>query len=142
MRGGWLERPPMKLRRQFRLNPESLPVNRTPEKAIVKSELCKEIPESSEIDHEGQLPEIRWLKEELERLREVASGSVVSSRDNRPLTPHGTRFCAYDRTRQRFLSNQVDICDSDPNNLEVRLANFVPGAGAALWVTPFGELPL
>lgn len=131
----------MKVQRQSRSTRELLLVDRTLEKTITRPASNKEFSETSENYHEDQLAEIRWLKE-LEKSRKAASGTAVLSRDIWQPAPQGARFCAYNRTRQRFLSNQVDICDADPNILEVRLASFVPGAGTALWVTPQGELPL
>jgi hypothetical protein len=54
----------------------------------------------------------------------------------------GVKFCAYSRTRERFLSNQVEVGSFPTDLLEKRLANFKPGSGAALWINPFRELPL
>ncbi len=130
----------MHVRSQSRLNPDSIFAGRTSEETIAQSTSSKEISESSENSHEDQIAEIQPF-EELESTRKAGSGSALNQRAWSSAA-HGTRFCAYDKTRQRFLSNQVDVCDSNPLILEVRLEGFVPGSGAALWFAPVCELPL
>jgi hypothetical protein len=53
-----------------------------------------------------------------------------------------TRFCAYNQTRERFLSNQVEVSYLPPDLIAEFLKDFTPGSGVALWIAPFRELPL
>ena len=66
------------------------------------------------------------------------TGNLSSSR----LIAGGTRFCAYNTTRERFLSNQVQVGSFSSDLLEQSLANITPKSSAALWVNPIRELPL
>lgn len=50
------------------------------------------------------------------------------------------RYCAYNQTRERFLSNSVEVADFSPLTLETRLATLQTGSGAALWIVPFRGL--
>lgn len=54
----------------------------------------------------------------------------------------GARFCAYNLTRERFLSNQVQVGGFSSDFTEQYLANITPKSSAALWINPFRELPL
>ena len=131
----------MRAQSRSRLIPELRTVDRALTEVNARSAFPEEISESSRNYHEDQLAKIR-LFEELDTTRKTGSGSPTLNQSAWPPAAHGTRFCAYDRTRERFLSNQVDACDSNPLLLEVRLENFVPGSGAALWLAPVCELPL
>jgi len=52
------------------------------------------------------------------------------------------RFCAYNQTRERFLSNQVEVSYLTPDLIAEFLKDFTQGSGVALWIAPFRELPL
>lgn len=52
------------------------------------------------------------------------------------------RFCAYNQTRERFLSNQVEVSYLSPDLIAEFLNDFTEGSGVALWIAPFRELPL
>ena len=52
------------------------------------------------------------------------------------------RFCAYNQTRERFLSNQVEVSYLSPDLIAEFLKDFTQGSGVALWIAPFRELPL
>jgi hypothetical protein len=74
--------------------------------------------------------------------READAGTKTGDlRSSQPIAG-GARFCAYNLTRERFLSNQIEVGSFSMHFLEERLASFAPGLGFALWVNPFRELPL
>jgi hypothetical protein len=50
------------------------------------------------------------------------------------------RYCAYDQTRERFISADVEAADFSNPSLEDRLSTFNSGSGAALWIIPFRGL--
>ena len=50
------------------------------------------------------------------------------------------RYFAYNQTRERFLSTDVEAADFSTSSLEDRLSTFRSGTGAALWITPFRGL--
>jgi len=54
-----------------------------------------------------------------------------------PAAPGAGKCCAYNRTRERFLSAEVEAGDFPAEGLDLRLANITPGSGAALWMFPF-----
>ncbi|HZZ38179.1 MAG TPA: PilZ domain-containing protein [Acidobacteriaceae bacterium] len=47
------------------------------------------------------------------------------------------KHCAYNQTRERFLSADVDAADLSAASLDVRLPKLTPDAGAGLWLVPF-----
>lgn len=49
----------------------------------------------------------------------------------------GSRYCAYDLTRGRFLSTEIEAANFSPAILEDRLPNLGPGSRGALWLSPF-----
>jgi len=60
-----------------------------------------------------------------------------------PLEPIGdrpVRFCAYNLTGQRFISNEVAVADSHAIDLEDCLSSLAPGSGAAVWIVPIQTL--
>ena len=60
-----------------------------------------------------------------------------------PLEPNGdqpARFCAYNLTGQRFISNDVAVADSHTIDLEDCLSSLAPGSGAAVWIVPIQTL--
>lgn len=65
-----------------------------------------------------------------------AVSSVLSAASRR------TNLCAYNQTRERFISNQVEIGDSSLEVLEALLASLERRAGVSLWISPFRELPI
>lgn len=48
-----------------------------------------------------------------------------------------SRVCAYNQTRERFISVEVDAGDFPPAVLNSRLPALTSGSGAALWLVPF-----
>ena len=58
----------------------------------------------------------------------------------RQLGQDAGKCCAYNRTRERFISTEVEYADFAASSLELRLAALVPGSGAALWLVPFRGL--
>jgi uncharacterized protein len=73
--------------------------------------------------------EFRQIEEALARHRPVAQskGEV-------------TRYCAYNETRERFLSADVEVADFSPAILDARLPALTPGSGVALWILPFRSI--
>jgi len=60
-----------------------------------------------------------------------------------PLEPNGdqpARFCAYNLTGQRFISNEVVVVDSPVIAAEDCLSSVTPGSGAAVWFVPIQTL--
>lgn len=51
-----------------------------------------------------------------------------------------TRYCAYNQTRERFVSTDVEVADFSTAILGDRLSAFKAGSGAALWIVPFRGL--
>jgi hypothetical protein len=47
------------------------------------------------------------------------------------------KHCAYNQTRQRFLSADVDAADFSMVSLDARLPGLAPNSGAGLWLIPF-----
>jgi len=47
------------------------------------------------------------------------------------------RVCAYNQTRERFLSVDVEAADFTPAVLNSRLPSLTSGCGRALWIVPF-----
>ena len=47
------------------------------------------------------------------------------------------KCCAYNQTRQRFLSADVEVADFTATVLDSRLAMLMPGCCSALWIVPF-----
>src|SRR5579863_7837771 len=48
-----------------------------------------------------------------------------------------SKCCAYNKTRERFLSAQVEAADFSADQLEPRLASLTQGSDTALWIIPF-----
>jgi len=48
-----------------------------------------------------------------------------------------SRVCAYNQTRERFISVEVDAGDFAPAVLNTRLPSLTSGCGTALWIVPF-----
>lgn len=61
------------------------------------------------------------------------SYSSVTGRDQE-------RFCAYNQTGERFISNEVEVVDLSATALEGRFSALIPGSGAAVWIVPFRNL--
>jgi hypothetical protein len=47
------------------------------------------------------------------------------------------KHCAYNQSRQRFLSAEVDAADFSPASLDVRLPDLAASPDASLWLVPF-----
>lgn len=52
----------------------------------------------------------------------------------------GLRYCAYDLTRGRFLSTEIEAADFSPAILQDRLPSLGPGSRGAVWLSPFRGL--
>lgn len=52
------------------------------------------------------------------------------------------KHCAYNRTRERFLSADVDAGDFCSSSLDARLPALAPESGAGLWLVPFRGISL
>lgn len=52
----------------------------------------------------------------------------------------GSRYCAYDLTRGRFLSTEIEAADFSPLVLQDRLPTLGPGSRGALWLSPYRGL--
>jgi uncharacterized protein len=48
-----------------------------------------------------------------------------------------SKVCAYNQTRERFLSVDVEAADFTPAILNARLPSLTSGCGQALWIVPF-----
>lgn len=48
-----------------------------------------------------------------------------------------SKVCAYNQTRERFISVEVDAGDFAPGVLNTRLPSLTSGCGTALWIVPF-----
>jgi hypothetical protein len=51
------------------------------------------------------------------------------------------RYCAYNATRARFVSTEVEGADFSPVILASRMTELTPGSGAAFWLIPYRGLP-
>jgi hypothetical protein len=49
----------------------------------------------------------------------------------------GSKVCAYNQTRERFLSVDVEAADFSPAVLSARLPELTPGCSLGLWIVPF-----
>jgi hypothetical protein len=67
----------------------------------------------------------------------VALSSPVSPPDAADM-----KHCAYNRTRERFLSADVDAGDFCSTSLDARLPALAPKSGAGLWLIPFRGISL
>jgi hypothetical protein len=56
---------------------------------------------------------------------------------NQLLIPEPRIYCAYNQTRQQFLSEQVELADLPPENLREYLTLFESGSAKAFWLAPF-----
>jgi hypothetical protein len=74
--------------------------------------------------------------------REAEPGTNTRGLSSLRTIAGGARFCAYNVTGERFLSNQIEVGSFPTHLLEKRLATFTPGSGGALWINPYRELPL
>ena len=70
--------------------------------------------------------EFRQIEERLARNRPVAQSKGEA-----------TRYCAYNETREHFLSSDVEVADFSAATLDARLLALTPGSGVALWILPF-----
>jgi hypothetical protein len=81
------------------------------------------------------MAEIRPLREEKSGPGRDLSNGLPSS-FGRQLT----RFCAYNQTGQRFISNEVDVPPASTASLEDLLSILTPGSGKAIWIVPIRTL--
>jgi hypothetical protein len=87
------------------------------------------------------MAKIRRINESKAAMETKSDATIGDLRSSQPIA--GTvRFCAYNRTRERFLSNQVEVGSFSTDFLEQRLATIAPRSSVALWINPFRELPL
>ncbi len=74
-------------------------------------------------------------------IRKDGEHSLATVHSLRPQsTEEAVRYCAYNQTRERFLSTDVEAADFSNVILADRLSNFKSGSGAALWIIPFRGL--
>jgi hypothetical protein len=82
-------------------------------------------------------------------IRDFRESAIRKDGEKNPATRHspkaqsyaeGGRYCAYNQTRERFISTDVEAADFSNASLEDRLSAFKSGSGAALWITPFRGL--
>jgi hypothetical protein len=50
------------------------------------------------------------------------------------------RYCAYNQTRQRFVAAEVEATDGAAGGADLRLLEWGPGDGTALWIAPFRRI--
>ncbi len=53
-----------------------------------------------------------------------------------PIGDQPVRFCAYNLTGQRFISNEVAVADLSGCALRVYLSRLAPDSGVAVWIVP------
>jgi hypothetical protein len=53
--------------------------------------------------------------------------------------PEGSKYCAYNQDRQRFLCANVEVADFS-TSLEARLPGVTPITGAGLWIAPIQKI--
>jgi hypothetical protein len=51
-----------------------------------------------------------------------------------------TRFCAYNQTGRRFISNEVEVAEASEGYSEDCFSNLLPGSGMAVWIVPIRGL--
>jgi PilZ domain len=82
-----------------------------------------------------QMAELPYLRKATARKFETLGGGGSSNLFHPG--PDGSKVCAYNQTRQRFLSVDVEAGDFSPVILNRRLAALTSGSGLALWLVPF-----
>jgi hypothetical protein len=79
---------------------------------------------------------------EIRPFREEMSGAETDLNKALPAS-HGrqlTRFCAYNQTGQRFISNEVDVPPASTHSFEDLFSVLTPGSGKAIWIVPIRTL--
>jgi hypothetical protein len=90
--------------------------------------------------HEGSMADLRDFRESAIRKddkKDLPAGRLPQAQSG----VEEIRYCAYNQTRERFVSTDVEVADFSTVILGNRLSTFKPGSGAALWITPFRGLP-
>ena len=77
------------------------------------------------------MDEIRQFRESTLPLEETISGDSPSAKKS--------GFCAYHRTGQRFISNEVEVVEATEGDFEDCYSSLLPGSGTAIW-TPIRVL--
>ena len=86
---------------------------------------CRE--QTADVNDEAEVIEIHKIQEAPFR-QEPFSGAA------------GVRLCAYNRTRKRFISNDIELVDSARGAIEESLARLGPASGKAIWIFPIRAL--
>lgn len=74
-------------------------------------------------------------------LRKESETDIESEQADRPYSGlDNRRYCAYDQTRERFLSNEVEVANISKAMLEARLSALTSSSGVALWIVPLRGL--
>jgi uncharacterized protein len=81
------------------------------------------------------MAELPYLRNATVRKLEGKSGNEGSSSFVPGAEP--SKVCAYNQTRERFLSVDVEAADFTPTILNSRLPSLTSGCGRALWIVPF-----
>ncbi|MDR3725623.1 MAG: PilZ domain-containing protein [Terracidiphilus sp.] len=74
--------------------------------------------------HESKVRQFQQIEGEVSTLGEESKGLT-------------TRCWAYNQTRERLLSVDVEVTDFSADTFDARIAALTPGSGIALWVVPF-----
>jgi len=74
---------------------------------------------------------------DLSGARDGGSYSTGESTLSAPCKVEPGRHCAYNQTRSRFLSADVDAADFTGPSLDIRLGSVAPESGIGLWLAPF-----
>ena len=81
------------------------------------------------------MAEFPYLRNATVRKLDDMGGTGGSSPTHQPGADAG-KVCAYNKTRERFLSVDVESGDFSPAVLNVRLPEITPGSNQGLWVIP------
>jgi uncharacterized protein len=87
--------------------------------------------ESADSKEETIMAEIRPIRESALRQKQDLNIDALRSRGG----PQA-KFCAYNQTTQRFISNDVEVADASARGLGDLLSSLSPGSGAAVWIIP------
>ena len=82
--------------------------------------------ESADKNDEATMAEIRPFRESTLRQEQDINISIALP----------VRFCAYNQTGKRFVSNDVEVADASAVSLQDCLSNLNPGSGSAVWIAP------
>jgi hypothetical protein len=84
------------------------------------------------------MPETSPFRESLLELGQKTD--VVSPRSHQPYQLKRARFCAYNQTGQRFISNEVELANASEVGFGGCFSSLAAGSGTALWIVPIQSL--